>query len=84
MCRRSPQLGEDVRWRLVHAARSCAPLFHGVYQDSINTNPNFYFVSLSGLRSHHLECHYFHAGFFTNGTIGAGRVAIIASTGSFN
>jgi hypothetical protein len=34
--------------------------------------------------SHHLECHYFYAGFFTNGTIGAGRVANIASTGSFN
>jgi hypothetical protein len=34
--------------------------------------------------SHHPEYHYFYAGFFTNGTIGAGRVAIIALTGSFN
>jgi hypothetical protein len=34
--------------------------------------------------SHHLECHYFYAGFFTNGTIGTDGVTSIASMGSFN
>jgi hypothetical protein len=34
--------------------------------------------------SHRPGCHYFHAGFFTNGKIGADRVASIPSIGSFN
>jgi hypothetical protein len=42
----SAQLGEDVRWRLVHASHSSAPRFHDRYE---GTNPNFYFVSLSSL-----------------------------------
>jgi hypothetical protein len=54
--------------------------FHARYEDSISTNPNFYFVPPSALIV--LGATYFYAGFFTNGTIGAGGVANIASIAS--
>jgi hypothetical protein len=59
-----------------------ANCFHARYEDSKSTNPRFYFASPSGLII--LSATYFHAGFFTNGTIGAGGVANIASIASFN
>jgi hypothetical protein len=55
--------------------------FHARYEDSIKTNPNFYFVPPSALIV--IGATYFHPGFFSNGTIGAGGVANVASIASF-
>jgi hypothetical protein len=59
-----------------------AQQFHACCEDSFSTNPNFDFVPLSELIV--LGVAYIHAGFFTNGTIGAGGVANFASIASFN
>jgi hypothetical protein len=56
--------------------------FHARYEDSLSTNPNFYFVPPSAPIA--IAASYFYAGFFTNGTIGAGGVANIASIASFS
>jgi hypothetical protein len=55
--------------------------FHARYEDSISTNPNFFFVPPSALIA--IGAHYFYPGFFSNGTIGAGGVANVASIASF-
>lgn len=55
--------------------------FHNRYEDSISTNPNFYFVPPSALIV--MGATYFYPGFFSNGTIGAGGSANIASIASF-
>jgi hypothetical protein len=55
--------------------------FHARYEDSRKTNPNLLFMPPSGLIV--IGATYFHAGFFTNGTIGAGGVANVASIASF-
>jgi hypothetical protein len=55
--------------------------FHARYEDSRKTNPNLLFMPPSGLIV--IGATYFHAGFFTNGTIGSGGVANVASIASF-
>lgn len=55
--------------------------FHNRYQNSLDTNPNFYFVPPSALIV--MGATYFHPGFFSNGTIGAGGSANLASIASF-
>lgn len=55
--------------------------FHARYADSKSRNPQFYFVPPSALVV--IGAVYFHAGFFSNGTIGAGGDANIASIASF-
>jgi hypothetical protein len=55
--------------------------FHARYADSRARNPNFYFVPPSALIV--MGATYFHPGFFSNGTIGAGGVANVASIASF-
>jgi hypothetical protein len=55
--------------------------FHARYADSVATNPGFYFVPPSALIV--MGATYFHPGFFSNGTIGAGGSANIASISSF-
>ncbi|EIM92463.1 APO9/CPO9 [Stereum hirsutum FP-91666 SS1] len=49
--------------------------------NSLDTNPNFYFVPPSALIV--MGATYFHPGFFSNGTIGAGGSANLASIASF-
>ncbi|EJD34905.1 heme-thiolate peroxidase [Auricularia subglabra TFB-10046 SS5] len=56
--------------------------FHNRYAHSRANNPSFYFVPPSALIV--MGATYFHAGFFTNGTIGNGGSANIASISSFN
>lgn len=52
------------------------------YTNSRNTNPYFYFFPPQAALT--VGAEYFHAGFFSNGTIGFGGVANEASIASFN
>ena len=52
------------------------------YKKSRDTNPYFYFFPPQAALT--IGAEYFHAGFFSNGTIGAGGVANEASIASFN
>ncbi|KAK6001632.1 hypothetical protein QM012_002122 [Aureobasidium pullulans] len=52
------------------------------YQNSRSKNPNFYFLPPSAALV--IGATYFHAGFFSNGTIGFGGVANEASIASFD
>ena len=56
--------------------------FASQYSNSRNNNPYFYFFPPQAALTTGAE--YFHAGFFSNGTIGAGGVANEASIASFN
>ncbi|KAL8685720.1 MAG: hypothetical protein Q9218_007584 [Villophora microphyllina] len=56
--------------------------FANQYKKSRDTNPYFYFFPPQAALTTGAE--YFHAGFFSNGTIGAGGVANEASIASFN
>jgi hypothetical protein len=55
--------------------------FHAWYEDSTSSKPNFYVVSPS---LSVLGATYFRAGFFTDGTICAGRVANTVSIASYH
>jgi hypothetical protein len=55
--------------------------FYSRYQNSVSTNPNFYFVPPSAVVV--VGATYFIPGFFSNGTIGAGGVANEVSIASF-
>ena len=52
------------------------------YKNSRDKNPYFYFFPPQAALT--IGAEYFHAGFFSNGTIGAGGVANEASIASFN
>lgn len=56
--------------------------FANQYTNSRNTNPYFYFFPPQAALT--VGAEYFHAGFFSNGTIGFGGVANEASIASFN
>ncbi|KAL8824512.1 MAG: hypothetical protein Q9170_008130 [Blastenia crenularia] len=56
--------------------------FANQYKKSRDTNPYFYFFPPQAALT--IGAEYFHAGFFSNGTIGAGGVANEASIASFN
>ncbi|KAG6994217.1 hypothetical protein G7Y79_00046g082680 [Physcia stellaris] len=62
--------------------RAITQHFANQYKKSRDTNPYFYFFPPQAALTSGAE--YFHAGFFSNGTIGAGGVANEASIASFN